>query len=76
MYEAVREDSTPSQLITRVYIYIHTYTHIHTHIHAHIRTYIQQAYVHAITGNNAFQEKPFWSNEQRLAGAHFTCISP
>jgi len=27
----------------------------------------QQSYVHAITANNAFQEKPFWSNEQRLA---------
>jgi insulysin len=25
-----------------------------------------QAYVHAITANNALQEKPFWSNEQRL----------
>jgi predicted RNA polymerase sigma factor len=28
--------------------------------------YTLQAYVHAITANNAFQEKPFWSNEQRL----------
>ena len=26
----------------------------------------QQAYIHAITSNNAFQEKPFWSNEERL----------
>jgi len=26
----------------------------------------QQSYVHAITANNAVQEKPFWSNEERL----------